>query len=162
MCNSFPLLKPTSGTVLKSQARSDLLLLMYLFSKLFLSGSSKRSASYRARTGNNPPGPSGGSTSSSANGGLRPCPTCQMGGGGSRREKKLSERRQRRQSADSDSTTPSPSPTLGGVTKYEILSSSSAEDGTKPKLISRMGKRNIKAQVKRFKMETKAAKTLGK
>ncbi|OXA45778.1 probable G-protein coupled receptor No9 [Folsomia candida] len=124
-------------------------------------GSSKRSASYRARTGNNPPGPSGGSTSSSANGGLRPCPTCQMGGGGSRREKKLSERRQRRQSADSDSTTPSPSPTLGGVTKYEILSSSSAEDGTKPKLISRMGKRNIKAQVKRFKMETKAAKTLG-
>ena len=31
----------------------------------------------------------------------------------------------------------------------------------KPKLISRMGKRNIKAQVKRFRMETKAAKTLG-
>lgn len=32
---------------------------------------------------------------------------------------------------------------------------------SKPKLISRMGKRNIKAQVKRFRMETKAAKTLG-
>lgn len=31
----------------------------------------------------------------------------------------------------------------------------------KPKLISKMGKRNIKAQVKRFRMETKAAKTLG-
>ncbi|PNF19959.1 Octopamine receptor Oamb [Cryptotermes secundus] len=31
----------------------------------------------------------------------------------------------------------------------------------KPRLISRMGKRNIKAQVKRFRMETKAAKTLG-
>jgi len=31
----------------------------------------------------------------------------------------------------------------------------------KPRLISKMGKRNIKAQVKRFRMETKAAKTLG-
>lgn len=42
-------------------------------------------------------------------------------------------------------------------------SPSSCEDGThKPKIISRrMGKRNIKAQVKRFRMETKAAKTLG-
>lgn len=36
-----------------------------------------------------------------------------------------------------------------------------SNQGTKPKLISRMGKRNIKAQVKRFRMETKAAKTLG-
>ncbi|XP_052128513.1 octopamine receptor Oamb isoform X3 [Frankliniella occidentalis] len=35
------------------------------------------------------------------------------------------------------------------------------EQGNKPKLISKMGKRNIKAQVKRFRMETKAAKTLG-
>lgn len=36
------------------------------------------------------------------------------------------------------------------------------DDGSKPKVISRrMGKRNIKAQVKRFRMETKAAKTLG-
>ncbi|KAF5301948.1 hypothetical protein FQR65_LT08683 [Abscondita terminalis] len=37
------------------------------------------------------------------------------------------------------------------------------EDGVhKPKVMSkRMGKRNIKAQVKRFRMETKAAKTLG-
>lgn len=35
-------------------------------------------------------------------------------------------------------------------------------DASKPKIISRrMGKRNIKAQVKRFRMETKAAKTLG-
>lgn len=42
-------------------------------------------------------------------------------------------------------------------------SSSVCEDGLhKPKIISKkMGKRNIKAQVKRFKMETKAAKTLG-
>ncbi|XP_017303158.1 octopamine receptor Oamb-like [Diaphorina citri] len=32
--------------------------------------------------------------------------------------------------------------------------------GNKPKLINKMGKRNIKAQVKRFRMETKAAKTL--
>lgn len=40
-------------------------------------------------------------------------------------------------------------------------SPSSCDDG-KPKMISRkMGKRNIKAQVKRFRMETKAAKTLG-
>lgn len=35
-------------------------------------------------------------------------------------------------------------------------------DDGKPKVMSRrMGKRNIKAQVKRFRMETKAAKTLG-
>lgn len=61
--------------------------------------------------------------------------------------------------SDSESSTPSPSPTLC-ATKYETLSSSSAEDA-KPKLISKMGKRNIKAQVKRFRMETKAAKTLG-
>lgn len=42
-------------------------------------------------------------------------------------------------------------------------SPSICEDGlSKPKIISkRMGKRNIKAQVKRFRMETKAAKTLG-
>nr|CAD7415110.1 unnamed protein product [Timema poppensis] len=44
----------------------------------------------------------------------------------------------------------SPSPTLDDV-----------NSGNKPKLISKMGKRNIKAQVKRFRMETKAAKTLG-
>ncbi|KAK6633068.1 hypothetical protein RUM43_012811 [Polyplax serrata] len=31
----------------------------------------------------------------------------------------------------------------------------------KPKMVSKMGKRNIKTQVKRFRMETKAAKTLG-
>lgn len=42
-------------------------------------------------------------------------------------------------------------------------SPSAFEDGDhKPKMMSkRMGKRNIKAQVKRFRMETKAAKTLG-
>lgn len=46
----------------------------------------------------------------------------------------------------------SPSPTSYGF----------EEHGHKPKIISRrMGKRNIKAQVKRFRMETKAAKTLG-
>lgn len=46
----------------------------------------------------------------------------------------------------------------------EMTTSPTFDDGTqssKPKLISRMGKRNIKAQVKRFRMETKAAKTLG-
>lgn len=43
------------------------------------------------------------------------------------------------------------------------LPSPSFEDTAnhKPKLIAKMGKRNIKAQVKRFRMETKAAKTLG-
>ncbi|CAH0555783.1 unnamed protein product [Brassicogethes aeneus] len=41
-------------------------------------------------------------------------------------------------------------------------SPSSCEDGNPPKILNRrMGKRNIKAQVKRFRMETKAAKTLG-
>ncbi|KAG5885618.1 Octopamine receptor Oamb, partial [Gonioctena quinquepunctata] len=40
-------------------------------------------------------------------------------------------------------------------------SPSAYEDINKPKVISkRMGRRNIKAQVKRFRMETKAAKTL--
>lgn len=34
------------------------------------------------------------------------------------------------------------------------------EDASKPKAQRKMGKRNIKAQVKKFKMETKAAKTL--
>lgn len=57
----------------------------------------------------------------------------------------------RSSSCDSGDRLPSPSP-------------SACEDGIhhKPKVISkRMGKRNIKAQVKRFRMETKAAKTLG-
>ncbi|KAK9501463.1 hypothetical protein O3M35_012179 [Rhynocoris fuscipes] len=51
-----------------------------------------------------------------------------------------------------------------GVTIQKDLSPSPTYDENnpaKPKLISRMGKRNIKAQVKRFRMETKAAKTLG-
>jgi octopamine receptor len=46
----------------------------------------------------------------------------------------------------------------------DLSPSPTFDDGnaaTKPKLISRVGKRNIKAQVKRFRMETKAAKTLG-
>ncbi len=45
----------------------------------------------------------------------------------------------------------------------ELSPSPSFEDNAnhKPKLIAKMGKRNIKAQVKRFRMETKAAKTLG-
>ncbi|CAG7821512.1 unnamed protein product [Allacma fusca] len=71
------------------------------------------------------------------------------------------EKRRLVHASESESSTPSPSPTLCAAanTKYETLSSSSAEDA-KPKLISKMGKRNIKAQVKRFRMETKAAKTL--
>ncbi|XP_067000517.1 octopamine receptor Oamb [Anabrus simplex] len=65
-----------------------------------------------------------------------------------------SMRRSGRRRSSTDSAVPpndlSPSPTFD-------------ESGAnnKPKLISRMGKRNIKAQVKRFRMETKAAKTLG-
>ncbi|XP_017786132.1 PREDICTED: octopamine receptor Oamb [Nicrophorus vespilloides] len=65
-----------------------------------------------------------------------------------------SHRRCSRRSSSCESTerlpTRSPSPSL-------------CEDGiNKPKVISKkMGKRNIKAQVKRFRMETKAAKTLG-
>ncbi|XP_024085622.1 octopamine receptor Oamb isoform X2 [Cimex lectularius] len=47
------------------------------------------------------------------------------------------------------------------VTIQKDLSPSPTYEENKPKLISRMGKRNIKAQVKRFRMETKAAKTLG-
>lgn len=40
-------------------------------------------------------------------------------------------------------------------------SASVCEDGKSNVISKRMGKRNIKAQVKRFRMETKAAKTLG-
>lgn len=47
--------------------------------------------------------------------------------------------------------------------QHDLSPSPSYEDNgsQKPRLISKMGKRNIKAQVKRFRMETKAAKTLG-
>lgn len=68
---------------------------------------------------------------------------------------RLGRRSRRSSSCDSNGDRdPSPSPTgyfeEGG------------SGGHKPKIISRrMGKRNIKAQVKRFRMETKAAKTLG-
>jgi octopamine receptor len=68
------------------------------------------------------------------------------------RVQRLNSRRRassrRSSSCDSVERAPSPSP-------------SSCDDGHKPKVMSRrMGKRNIKAQVKRFRMETKAAKTL--
>lgn len=45
----------------------------------------------------------------------------------------------------------------------DLSPSPTFDDGSsqRPKLISKMGKRNIKTQVKRFRMETKAAKTLG-
>lgn len=130
---------------------------------LLFSGS-KRSASYRVtKTGPN----ATAATATTSPNGLRTCSTSSQGGSGSRREKKhylqgtqvVEGHRRSRRGSESDSTPPSPSPTLG-VTKYENLSSSSTED-VKPKLISKMGKRNIKAQVKRFRMETKAAKTLG-
>lgn len=63
-------------------------------------------------------------------------------------------RRSRRSSSCDSERDLSPSPTHYGA--FEEHS------GHKPKIISRrMGKRNIKAQVKRFRMETKAAKTLG-
>lgn len=61
-------------------------------------------------------------------------------------------RRSRRSSSCDSERDLSPSPTGFGFDTH----------GDKPKVISRrMGKRNIKAQVKRFRMETKAAKTLG-
>ncbi|RZF36875.1 hypothetical protein LSTR_LSTR004563 [Laodelphax striatellus] len=78
-----------------------------------------------------------------------------------------SHRRGRRASSSPESTS---RPRLLGdplsVTLAKDLSPSPTNEdnqppGSKPKLISRMGKRNIKAQVKRFRMETKAAKTLG-
>jgi len=52
---------------------------------------------------------------------------------------------------------------LSSPIQKDLSPSPSFEDGAnhKPKLIAKMGKRNIKAQVKRFRMETKAAKTLG-
>ncbi|CAL8113970.1 unnamed protein product [Orchesella dallaii] len=71
-----------------------------------------------------------------------------------------SESRRLVQRSESESSTPSPSPTLN-ANRYEQLNMNATEDSSKPKLISKMGKRNIKAQVKRFRMETKAAKTLG-
>ncbi|XP_049779358.1 octopamine receptor Oamb-like [Schistocerca cancellata] len=60
----------------------------------------------------------------------------------------------------------SPSPTYEDNGGGAAASGGGAACGTgggsgRPKLISRMGKRNIKSQVKRFRMETKAAKTLG-
>lgn len=77
-----------------------------------------------------------------------------------------SHRRGRRSSTSSDSSRPrllgeSLATTLN---KSELTPSPTFDESNqsmKPKLISRMGKRNIKAQVKRFRMETKAAKTLG-
>lgn len=72
------------------------------------------------------------------------------------------QRRGRRSNSDAAP----PRPRLLGdplsVSLHKDLSPSPTyEENNKPKLISRMGKRNIKAQVKRFRMETKAAKTLG-
>ncbi|XP_049809381.1 probable G-protein coupled receptor No9 [Schistocerca nitens] len=60
----------------------------------------------------------------------------------------------------------SPSPTYEDNGSGAAASGGGSACGTgggsgRPKLISRMGKRNIKSQVKRFRMETKAAKTLG-
>ncbi|KAF4525277.1 hypothetical protein B566_EDAN009360 [Ephemera danica] len=52
-----------------------------------------------------------------------------------------------------------PSPTSQQVSPTSFEGSS--EEGNRPRFVSKMGKRNIKAQVKRFRMETKAAKTLG-
>lgn len=71
-----------------------------------------------------------------------------------------------RRSSSSPETTPRPKllgdPISVTITK-DLSPSPTYEDANvnKPRLISKMGKRNIKAQVKRFRMETKAAKTLG-
>lgn len=62
------------------------------------------------------------------------------------RVQRLSSRRRASRRSSSSDRAPSPSP-------------SACEEGRKV-ISRRMGKRNIKAQVKRFRMETKAAKTL--
>lgn len=67
---------------------------------------------------------------------------------------RMGRRSRRSSSCDSGERDLSPSPTYHTFEEHT--------SGHKPKIISRrMGKRNIKAQVKRFRMETKAAKTLG-
>lgn len=78
-----------------------------------------------------------------------------------------SSHRRGRRSSSTDSTMSRPrllGESLNSSISKDLSPSPTFDDGsqsTKPKLISRMGKRNIKAQVKRFRMETKAAKTLG-
>ncbi|KAK7864564.1 hypothetical protein R5R35_007333 [Gryllus longicercus] len=72
-------------------------------------------------------------------------------------------RRSGRRRSSADSTAPPPTPGPDAPHHKDLSPSPTFDEGSanKPKLISRMGKRNIKAQVKRFRMETKAAKTLG-
>lgn len=74
-------------------------------------------------------------------------------------------RGRRRSSTDSTSSRPKLlGESLNSTISKDLSPSPTYDDGNqgaKPKLISKMGKRNIKAQVKRFRMETKAAKTLG-
>ncbi|KAG8291774.1 G-protein coupled receptor activity protein [Homalodisca vitripennis] len=78
-----------------------------------------------------------------------------------------SHRRGRRSSTSPDSTSSRPrllGESLNSSINKDLSPSPTFDESNqnaKPKLISRMGKRNIKAQVKRFRMETKAAKTLG-
>lgn len=87
-------------------------------------------------------------------------PTCHLRVGGGR----LSETPLRRCSAgDTIIKSRHLSEQLTSPIQKDLSPSPSFEDNAsqKPKLIAKMGKRNIKAQVKRFRMETKAAKTLG-
>ncbi|XP_034238131.1 octopamine receptor Oamb [Thrips palmi] len=69
--------------------------------------------------------------------------------------------RRRRSSTESECTRDSAENHLELREFRDLTPSPTFEEQNKPKLISKMGKRNIKAQVKRFRMETKAAKTLG-
>lgn len=88
-------------------------------------------------------------------------PNCHLRVSGNRL---ASHRRARRTSSEGQPTRPRLLGDPLSVTIQKDLSPSPTYDENnpaKPKLISRMGKRNIKAQVKRFRMETKAAKTLG-
>lgn len=77
---------------------------------------------------------------------------------------RVSPTRKGRRSNSDAGTTPRPKmlgDPLSVSIQKDLSPSPTFEENNKPKLISRMGKRNIKAQVKRFRMETKAAKTLG-
>lgn len=86
-------------------------------------------------------------------------PTCHLRVGGGR----LSETTPPRRCSAGDTLVKSRHLSEQLPTQKELSPSPSFEDtsNSKPKLIAKMGKRNIKAQVKRFRMETKAAKTLG-
>jgi len=125
----------------------------------FLLFSGRKSAFHRTKSTHGSSTYSSGSRRSGSSSTRSTASTASCCHGSERLNLPASEARRLLHGSDSESSTPSPSPTLC-ASKYDTLSNSSSEEA-KPKLISKMGKRNIKAQVKRFRMETKAAKTLG-